>query len=139
MKFRSVFLSLVAVSLASSAFAGTSQGWGGGGAFAPYEAKIAQENASGQQFRIQGKCKSACTMFLGIRNVCVERDAKLYFHAGWDHGVITPAATAKMTSMYNASLRSYVMSNHFMDTREFHKITGDVIISKFGYKACPGA
>ena len=137
MKFRGFFLFLLVVSFTSPAFAGTSQGWGGGGAFAPYEAKIAQENSSGQQFRIQGKCKSACTMFLGIRNVCVERDAKLYFHAGWDHGVITPAATARMTSTYNSALRSYVMSNHFMDTREFHPLPGSVIISKFGYKECP--
>jgi len=137
MKFRGLFLSLLVVSLAPPAFAGTSQGWGAGGPFGPYESKIAQENASGDLFRIQGKCKSACTMFLGIRNVCVERDAKLYFHAGWDKGVITPAATAKMTSRYNAALRSYVMSNHFMDTREFHAIPGSVIISKFGYKECP--
>ena len=62
MTFRGLFLSLLVVSLTSPAFAGTSQGWGGGGAFAPYEAKIAQENSSGELFRIQGKCKSACTM-----------------------------------------------------------------------------
>jgi hypothetical protein len=33
---------------------------------------IRQYNASGEMFRIKGTCKSACTMFLGIRNVCVE-------------------------------------------------------------------
>src|SRR5438552_1890279 len=108
MKYFRFFLSLLVVSLASSAQAGTSQGWGKGGAFAPYEAKIAQENSSGELFRIQGKCKSACTMFLGIRNVCVERSAQLLFHAGWDRGVITPAATARMTSRYNSALRSHV-------------------------------
>lgn len=139
MKYACLILSAFVVSLASPSIAGTSQGWGAGGKFEPYEAKIAQENASGELFRIQGKCKSACTMFLGIRNVCVERNAKLFFHAGWDHGVITPAATARMTSRYNSALRSYVMSNHFMDTREFHAIPGSVIISKFGYKECPGS
>ena len=137
MKHHCVFIAFLAASLSSPALAGTSQGWGKGGAFGPYDAKIAQENASGEQFRIQGTCKSACTMFLGIRNVCVERSAVLMFHAGWGHGVITPAATARMTSQYNGALRSYVTSNHFMDTRDFHKIPGSVIISKFGYKECP--
>jgi hypothetical protein len=137
MKCRPLVIFLVAASISSSAFAGTSQGWGKGGPFGPYEAKIAQENSSGELFRIQGTCKSACTMFLGIRNVCVERSAQLMFHAGWDHGVITPAATARMTNTYNSALRQYVMSNHFMDTRDFHTIPGSVIINKFGYKECP--
>jgi hypothetical protein len=136
-KYFRIFLALLVASFSSSAFAGTSQGYGMGGAFAPYEAIIAQANASGELFRIQGHCQSACTMFLGIRNVCVERSAELLFHAGMAHGVITPAATARMTVMYNPALRDYVESNHFMDTRTLHPIPGSVIISKFGYKECP--
>ena len=132
-------ITVIAFSFVSPSFAGSSQGWGKGGPFGPYEAKIAQENASGELFRIQGTCKSACTMFLSIRNVCVERSATLMFHAGWDHGVVTPAATARMTSTYNSALRSYVISHHFMDTRDFHTIPGSAIISQFGYKECPKA
>jgi hypothetical protein len=55
------------------------------GGYVPDFVKIVRQyNASGEQFRIEGICKSACTLFLGIRNVCVERDAKLMFHAGHD-------------------------------------------------------
>ncbi len=34
--------------------------------------------------RIEGHCQSLCTLFLGLRNVCVERSARLLFHAGHD-------------------------------------------------------
>ncbi len=137
MRLPRILLALLVVSISSSAFAGSSKGYGKGGPFAPYEAMVAQANGSGELFRIEGHCQSACTMFLGIHNVCVEPSATLLFHAGWDHGVITPAATARMTTMYNSQLRNYVESHHFMDTRELHAIPGSVIISKFGYKACP--
>jgi hypothetical protein len=132
------FLGIILIaSLSSSAFAGTSAGYGMGGPFAPYERIIAQENASGELFRIQGHCQSSCTMFLGIRNVCVERSANLLFHAGKQRGVVTPAATARMTVMYNSALRNYVESNHYMDTLTFHTIPGRMIIDSFGYRECP--
>jgi hypothetical protein len=134
MKHFPLLLTILAASISSSALAGTSQGWGKGGKLEPYENLIAQANATGELFRIQGTCKSACTMFLAIRNVCVEPSAQLMFHAG-----VTPAVTVRMASTYNGALRSYVESNHFMDTRTLHAIPGSVIINKFGYKACPRA
>ena len=117
--------------------AGSSQGYGKGGAFAPFEQIVAQYNASGESFRIEGHCQSSCTMFLGIRNVCVERSAQLLFHAGKAKGVVTPAATARMTNMYNGRLRAYLAAGGYMDTLAFHTISGAEIVSKFGYKACP--
>jgi hypothetical protein len=99
---------------------------------------IRQYNASGERFRIDSHCQSACTMFLSIRNVCVEPGATLLFHAGGDRGkgIINPKITQKMLSTYNAALRSYVTANHFMDTLDFHSISGSEIISRFGYRAC---
>ena len=99
---------------------------------------IRQYNASGERFRIDSHCQSACTMFLSIRNVCVEPGATLLFHAGGDRrtGIISRTVTQKMLSFYNAALRSYVPANHFMDTLEFHSISGSEIISRFGYPAC---
>jgi hypothetical protein len=71
--------------VSSPAFAdGTSLGQGEGGRVVDFLPIVRQYNASGELFRIQGVCKSACTMFLGIRNVCVERSATLMFHAGHD-------------------------------------------------------
>lgn len=107
-------------------------------AFARFLAVIDQYNASGERFRIDGHCQSACTMFLSIRNVCVAPGATLLFHAGGSmrKGIINPSRTQQMLSTYNAALRQYVTDNHFMDTFEFHSIPGRDIIKRFGYPAC---
>jgi hypothetical protein len=107
-------------------------------AFAEFEAVIRQYNASGERFRIDSHCQSACTMFLAIRNVCVTQNATLLFHAGGSvrKGKINPDTTARMLAKYKPSLRKYVTDNHYMDSFEFHSIPGSVIISRFGYRAC---
>lgn len=107
-------------------------------AFARFQAVIAQYNASGERFRIDSHCQSACTMFLSIRNVCVTPDATLLFHAGGNmqKGIVNPARSQQMASHYKPALRQYVMANHYMDTFEFHSIPGSEIISRFGYHAC---
>jgi hypothetical protein len=106
--------------------------------FAQFLAVIQQYNASGERFRIDGHCQSACTMFLSIRNVCVTPGATLLFHAGgsMQKGIINASTTQQMLSTYNAALRKYVSDNHFMDTFEFHPIPGGEIIKRFGYPAC---
>ena len=106
--------------------------------FAQFQSVIQQYNASGERFRIDSHCQSACTMFLSIRNVCVTPDSTLLFHAGGNmqKGIINPAYSAKMASHYKPALRQYVMANHYMDTFEFHSIPGSEIISRFGYRAC---
>ena len=106
--------------------------------FRYFRSVIGQYNASGERFRIDSHCQSACTMFLSIRNVCVEPGATLLFHAGGSRrtGTINPSTTRQMLSAYNAALRQYVTANHFMDGFEFHSISGSEIISRFGYRAC---
>ena len=107
-------------------------------AFARFLNVVQQYNASGERFRIDGHCQSACTMFLSIRNVCVTPGATLLFHAGGSmrKGIINPATTQQMLSTYNAALRQYVTDNHFMETLAFHPISGRDIIRRFGYPAC---
>jgi len=107
-------------------------------AFARFLNVIQQYNASGERFRIDSHCQSACTMFLSIRNVCVTPGATLLFHAGGNmqKGIISPSTTQQMLSTYNAALRQYVSDNHFMDTFAFHPIPGSQIIRRFGYPAC---
>jgi hypothetical protein len=106
--------------------------------FAQFLAVIQQYNASGERFRIDAHCQSACTMFLSIRNVCIGPGATLLFHAGGSmrKGIINPSTTQQMLSTYNAALRQYVTDNHFMDTFTFHPISGSEIIKRFGYPAC---
>lgn len=135
-KLVSVAATSAALALASSsAFAGSSAGYGNGGPLGPYQTMIAQANASGELFRITGLCKSACTMFLSIKNVCVERSALLKFHSGVAGAA--PGVGPTMAATYNSALRSYVDEHHFMDTPAFHSIPGSALIDKFGYKECP--
>jgi hypothetical protein len=99
---------------------------------------IQQYNASGERFRIDSHCQSACTMFLSIRNVCIAPGATLLFHAGGSmaKGIISPGRTQQMLDTYNAALRKYAIDNHFMDTLAFHSISGSEMVRRFGYRAC---
>jgi hypothetical protein len=110
---------------------GMGMGARGAAHFAEFEAVVRKYNASGQRFRIDGHCQSACTMFLAIRNVCVTNNANLLFHAGGNQDF-----TDRMTARYKPALRKYVIDKGYMATRQFHTIPGSVIISRFGYKAC---
>src|SRR4051812_47050275 len=132
-------LALIAWTPAALA-AGSSQPWGGGGPMAKFDAIIAQYNASGEPFRIEGHCQSSCTMLLAIRNVCVDPNATLLFHAALsarekDHAPY-PERNAHMASHYNAGLRRFVLANHYMDSFAFHAVPGRDIIRKFGYRQC---
>ena len=112
--------------------------FGNGGWIEDFQPEIERADASGELFRIKGHCQSNCTLFLGLRNVCVERSATLLFHAGHDRQRnINAGSTQRMLSAYNAPLRQYVLDNHYMDTLEFHAIPGPVIIDRFGYRECP--
>lgn len=66
-----IVLALVLISSASSA--ATSERFGRGGWYKDFAPEIERANASGELFRIKGHCQSNCTLFLGLRNVCVER------------------------------------------------------------------
>jgi len=57
---------------------------------------------TGQVFRIEGHCQSACTLFLKLRNVCIDPNAELLFHAGG-----SAHSTQVMLDSYNGKLRSF--------------------------------
>jgi hypothetical protein len=103
-----------------------------------FDAVVEQYNASGERFRIDSHCQSACTIFLSIRNVCITPNATLLFHAGGSmkRGRLNEGATQHMLAAYKPALRRYVLDHHFMDTFEFHTIPGREMISRFGYPAC---
>jgi hypothetical protein len=124
--------------LTTSAMAGTNAGFEMGGKYARFDPVVSQYNQSGELFRIEGHCQSSCTLFLGIRNVCINRNATLLFHSAHDQSRnVSPSLTGHMLAAYNASLRDYVTSHHYMDTLAFHVISGSDLIHKFGYRECP--
>ncbi|MGD0025538.1 MAG: hypothetical protein ABSC37_13110 [Xanthobacteraceae bacterium] len=135
-------LMVATVAWGSSALAeGSSLPYGGGGPFAPFDAIISQYNQTGELFRIEGHCQSSCTMFLAIRNVCVDPNATLLFHAALlrrnRNQPPNPSANNHMLNAYNASLRDFLTANHYVDTFAFHAISGREIIHRFGYRECP--
>jgi hypothetical protein len=138
----SLLACLATVAWSSAALAdGSSVPYGGGGPMAKFDAIIGQYNGSGELFRIEGHCQSSCTMFLAIRNVCVDPNANLLFHAALsarerDHAPY-PERNQHMASHYNSSLRAFVLAHHYMDSFTFHPISGRDIIRKFGYRQCP--
>ncbi|MGM4891454.1 hypothetical protein [Tardiphaga sp. 839_C3_N1_4] len=107
--------------------------------FRQFQATANQYNASGERFRIDTHCPSACTMFLRIRNVCIAPGAALAFHAGGSRrrGVPDPYFTGQMLNAYKPALRRYLTSNRYMETFDFHTISGEEMTKRFGYPACP--
>src|SRR3569833_4165414 len=115
---------VLVAALPATAFAdGSSRPYGGGGPIGAPDI-VAKYNKSGERFRIEGHCQSSCTMLLAIRNVCVEPDAELAFHAALFQKEAgqkpPPKRQAAMLNSYNAKLRQYLVSNHYVDTFEFH-------------------
>ena len=133
---------MILAACADAAYAaGSSLPYGEGGYVPDFVKIVRQYNASGDEFRIEGVCKSACTLFLGIRNVCVGRSAQLMFHAGHDiaenrTGPDTRASRAALYR-YNENLRRYLLQQHYMDTEVFHTLPGSALIDRFGYRECP--
>lgn len=127
-----------AIGFGPSAFAQESSlPWGRGAGTAAQMNQFLQDRdqiaKSGKWFRIEGICKSACTIFLKLRNVCIDPNAKLKFHAGG-----SPQSTVTMLASYNSKLRGFLIANHYMDTPEFRAISGQEMIQNFGYRRCPG-
>jgi hypothetical protein len=134
-KFAFVVACVLSVISSSSAIAQDSSApYSHGGFSKSYGELAGQINRSGKLFRIEGTCQSACTMFLSLRNVCVDLNATLLFHSGRPG---TVAGRGRMLATYNAKLRAFLIANHYMDTPEFHAISGRDIVQKFGYRACP--
>jgi hypothetical protein len=120
---------------------GSSTPYGRGGMRFPQMDQIIQQyNKSGELFRIEGECRSSCTELLAIKNVCVNPSATIEFHAALQSPdqPVSAARNSQMASYYHASLRSFVVANHYMDSWTFHPMSGQELISKFGYRQCPG-
>jgi len=135
-------LCLVAAGAATAALGdGSSKGHGGGGRFAVYYPIIKKFNKSGERFRIEGVCRSACTLFLSIRNVCIDRSAFLSFHAGPDakthKWVRNSSSTRAMLAAYKPKLRRYLLDGHHVDSRTYFTMKGATLIDRFGYRECP--
>jgi hypothetical protein len=131
MPVRIIVCAAVAVCLAGPGMAATSTPYAMGGRTRDFAVDVQRYRQSGEQFRITGHCQSACTMFLALRNVCIEPSARLLFHAGK-----TARGTRDMLNSYNPALKRYLTARGVMESAAFHTISGRDMIRLFGYRAC---
>ena len=70
-----------------------------------YQSLIAQSRVRPMPQRISGTCAEACTMRLGIRGACVDRNAELWFLPALSPGgTVLPARTRTMFSAYPGAI-----------------------------------
>lgn len=62
----------------------------GGGLVHEFEAALNRYNVEGRRVEIRGNCNSACTLALGVNNVCVGKGAVVRFHHAFDAYSHTP-------------------------------------------------
>jgi hypothetical protein len=85
-----------------------------GGYVLQYALKTLKLNESGELKELRGTCLSACTLYLGVRNLCVGKDIKLGFHA--PYGGKTPGA--------NRDAATYMMRSYPIWVREWINARG---------------
>ncbi|ATQ66918.1 MULTISPECIES: hypothetical protein [Methylosinus] len=112
-----------------------------GGTLAVYRDEARRLEASGEELAIRGVCASACTIFLGLRKVCVEPGAMFWFHAARLPGGAAPdpLATLEMLSLYPRRLRDWAIRAHALERLDFDEaasLTGAELI-RMGARRCP--
>jgi hypothetical protein len=71
-----------------------------GGLVSSYQKAVIQYNLENRRVEIRGSCNSACTLALGVKNVCVGKDAIIRWHHAYDQstGIRRADITREMLS-----------------------------------------
>jgi hypothetical protein len=91
-----------------------------------------------REVRIEGRCASACTMWLAAPNVCVTSDARLSFHGPSHFGLPLPRAdfdywSGVLASHYPPSLAEWFMA---IGRHGEYTIDGAGVIANGWARAC---
>ena len=103
--------------------------------------EIARLRAQGRAVELRGEaCVSACTMYLGLENVCVDPRTTFGFHGPSSYGKPMPAENFEYWSKFLAGYYKPVLSDWYMKTARFelhdiYNISGRDLI-RLGYRAC---
>lgn len=111
-----------------------------GGPLQAYIADVQRLNQRGGSYRIEGRCASACTVYLGARKVCVEPSADLWFHAAYRPGASRPdaAGSLQMLAMYPPAVRRWAIASGALEQtawRPEHRLSGTQLI-RMGVPRC---
>nr|WP_255609183.1 hypothetical protein [Methylosinus sp. Sm6] len=111
-----------------------------GGTLAAYREEARRLDASREELAIRGVCASACTIFLGLRRVCVAPRAVFWFHAARLPGAAAPdpLATLEMLSLYPPAVRDWAIRTHALERLDFDEaasLTGEELV-RMGARRC---
>lgn len=101
---------------------------------------IRRLRATGQRVELRGTCLSACTMYLGLSNICVAPSARLGFHGPTRNGRKLSHEDFDhwswvMARNYNAPLQSWYMEKARFRTSGYYQLSGAELI-RMGYPSC---
>ena len=101
-----------------------------GGSITERMQQIERIERSGVRFVIDGLCASACTMYLGLKNVCVAPRTTLGFHTASVQGPMGMRAPSKfgnalLMSYYPPKIRQWVKENKALDQEELTAMTAE--------------
>lgn len=71
-----------------------------GGSINRYIRKYNEYKASGQRVEIEGRCASACTIYMALPNACIHPDAKFGFHTATAAGLFPSAEGNKWVAQF---------------------------------------
>lgn len=105
-----------------------------GGLVSDYEARTEQYRRENREVRLH-ECRSACTLALGLPNVCVYPDAKVKFHQAYN--AITREVDLGVSARLFSSYPAAVQGRLGYLTREYRVLSGTELIA-LGMRNCNG-
>ena len=109
----------------------------GGGILDVYDDHVRRLNEAGSEVRIMGWCASACTMYLGAKNVCVHpTKAFLEFHGSIPILGTKAEGDAMMAKHYKPKLRKWYYAKPAKLQLLAAGLTGQELHDRFGYRLC---
>lgn len=103
--------------------------------------EIARLRAEGRAVELRGEaCVSACTMYLGLDDVCVDPRTTFGFHGPSSYGVPMPPEYFEywsefLAGYYNAPLSDWFMKTARYELNSIYNVSGEELI-RLGYRPC---
>ena len=111
-----------------------------GGDVGRRQARIRELRREGQRVELRGTCLSACTMYLGLPNVCVDPAARFGFHGPYGRFGHLPTDafdhwSRVISDRFLPPLRQWFMSSGRHGGRKLKLVKGAELI-RMGYTRC---
>ena len=107
-----------------------------GGSVEKHHDVVIEANRTGRRIEIRApECLSACTLYLGANNVCVDPDTRFGFHGGRLRGKMDGRVDHYIAQVYPPALGAWFLS-HAAGKANARYLTGSELIKRYGFEAC---